>query len=583
MADKQTLTNKEMIDLLLHKASEQQIGDNFRVKVHRRSNNGTYIPGAAQHVCTLKDAMVIHLANPETWIPQLLGGGAYALIVYPGDNMTTPIGSELTFTHAGVPSREIVDFDAPKRTDWAGPAEIIWPQRPNQQQPSSMFSVAPQSATQGTAPQTIVPGSGPAGGQFNQQQWVPSPSTGPSPELVALQQRERELAGREMQLREEALRRETQLVLDKARQDMDAERARMKAEMDMIRTQASAPRMNIGEIIAGITAALTPIAALLMDQSKTTRELAARQAEQAQLQQNKILEMIVSKPAISPEMQLMMERLTPKDNTTSAEMLHSITDTMRNMTSMTMDALAQASEMQGGQRQESTGMLIVKEMAKLAENLGGAGSRAMMQRQPAPHPRPIAVRALPGSAAAPLPQAPQHVGATPLAQPQHPAFNGVPQAQQQVAPQVDQLQQLIRSGLIPANIAPTRMPDGNLSFPSAPAALEFLIRTRDEPTKIIAVLRDNISDATLRHEFMQAGGVIELFERRLGREWMQADPANQPYMHNLAGLIQEALQDMGIIQGGAQEEEQEEQEQEAGPEDAQYVEGQAPESQEIVG
>lgn len=564
MADK-TLGNEEMTSLLTHHAKEQQIGDNFRVKVKRLGGSQGFLAGAPQHVCTLKDAMIVHLANPETWIPPLLGGGTYALTVYPGDSMTQIIGNDIRFQYTGVPAKDL-DFDAITKADWSGPGAIIWPPRPGAPLLPSLVSMAPQAQTQVTAPQTMLPGASVSGGQLGSFGTVGQQNF--SAEFQLLEQQRRELAEQAMRIREEALKKETELTFAKMRADLEAERARWKAEAEAAKAAVIAPKQP--SVLEQLIPALAPVLTAMMQQSQETRMMMMKQSELAQQQQQNMMQLILAKPSVDPLMLSLIEKMNakPASDTSTVEMMHSITDTMGSMTRLTMDALASAAELGGGQQKENVPMMLVKEIARVVEHFGTMGSNALRSRAPLPQ-RPVQIRPLPGSPAA------QGAGALAMGQ-QVPMNGGVAQGNGQLngmPPNGSSGPQQQNPLAVPPpsgtyqGPAFQRTQNGDMIFNSVPDALEYQLRMRNPAPTVVTFLMNNIQDPTLQAEYTQAGGMVQLLERRLG-DWLRADPINYPYVQGFMRLIQDALRAKGLIP----DEEGEESETGTEPEDAQYEE-----------
>lgn len=119
-AEQRNFTTDDTIRMLQAKATEAT--DDFLVKVFRKPHAAA-IPGL---VASLSGAAIQHFTSPELWLPVLAGGGKYLLQGYHATDTSRAIGGFINFPIDNTEVRD-VDFTAPSKTDWRGPATLEYP------------------------------------------------------------------------------------------------------------------------------------------------------------------------------------------------------------------------------------------------------------------------------------------------------------------------------------------------------------------------------------------------------------------------------------------------------------------------
>ena len=307
-----------------------------------------------------KGGSVEHLNAIESWLPRLVGGGEYIIVV----NHETDAGRRFPFSInlTGAPLSH-VNTSVVQALDWAGPANLASPnpqsmaqdaqaqsQQPQQQaaqfspfaRPMQMTQPTVQQVMQQPVPQIPVT---PAGAQGIAQM-----APGAADSYLAVQRAE--AAARDVISAKEAAldRRETEERMRREAADRESKlKAEMDSKFDSIKNAilASKPVEKQGAdpmaIVAGIAAALAPIAQAFISSSAEARriqiEMQQRQAEmqmkaqadQAAMQQRMqeqttaLMLKAMEKPSTSPEMQAIFE-LTRTQSESQGVMMSRIVD-----------------------------------------------------------------------------------------------------------------------------------------------------------------------------------------------------------------------------------------------------------------
>lgn len=118
MADRQ-LSNEEVVSLMNAKIQETGI-DSFRIRINRRPKPPAIAP---ESVGLVGGATAIHVAQPESWLPAVLGGGQYILSVFHESAPTILVGA-VQWTIRAEP-KEVFDPLPMNMDGWNGPTSVI--------------------------------------------------------------------------------------------------------------------------------------------------------------------------------------------------------------------------------------------------------------------------------------------------------------------------------------------------------------------------------------------------------------------------------------------------------------------------
>jgi hypothetical protein len=439
-----TYTHEETVSLLNEKA-KQGSGDKFVVKVNRRGG----MSGLLEHIATLSEATVEHIANPEMWLPQLCGGGEFSLRVSHMDSPSAPVGGYLTFKFPGE------RFTSPRTqavgtSTWAGPALLMFPART----PSGLPDGGPAQIPGVPAPPTFTSGYGMPQPQLGQQpQMTPQqpvfnydPALEAKRELLARQERElveaKSKAEREAALRESELKqKEREVVL---RHDFDA-------KLKETKETSTKPAELLAAATPIVTALMTMMRQSRSDMLRMQEENARRSEENSRRNTEMMLQMQQQTQAL---MMKMMENKGPDpmvtamleiqkaSSTGNAEMMTRMVDAMGTVSKTSIGMVEVLADIQLGGAPEHPMLAAVKEgvkaMAQLSKGAeSGARSAAKQsakqlpppgQRQQAPAPAQSAPKGTNGAQAH---QTPAQVFEAPNAPAPNmpPAFDGLPPAE----------------------------------------------------------------------------------------------------------------------------------------------------------
>lgn len=543
-----TYSPDETIRLLAERAKTGT--DRFVVKVSRRRG----MAGLLEHIATLTEATVNHIANPETWLPLLCGGGDYGLLVSHMDEVSARLGGVLTYKFQGAPL-ERVNLQALQRNDWNGPGQIIFPAATESGLPNGSAGATAQgpgvSSGYGMPPHLAPPGGNPAAVH-------PFAGTPFGPPLYDERtERERERLAREARELAESKAKSERLLAEREFEVREKEReAKLKEEVTARQRELEAKLVQQQQGQAGlkeVVAAIAPIAAALIQSSQQARldqmrmqEESSRRfmemmtAQQAQMQAI-MLKMTESK-GMDPSVTAMLEMM--KTNSSgSAEMMTRIVDAMGTVSKTSVGMIEAIAELNLGGPSEHPLLGAVREgiraMATLSQG-ATAGARKAVQAQTQP-PQ------LPGSTQ-PKQQAPQQAkptnGATgaqvvheaPHPPPNHPPASEAPAAFGEAEPGkleapvegkvIERLKELIVAHHDPAQVA------------------EFFI--------VALMTTKEMQEALTKHN----GDFGGLIGEHLGL-WAMTDDANREYLAKLGAEAERIGIERGLFAGQDEEPEEE--------------------------
>jgi len=364
-----------------------QNGDCFKLKVMRRPNAASSI---TQHMGTFADAKWEHIANAESWIAPLFGGGLYVIQVFDGKDARRSFGTICPSEIVGAP-RPLNPAIA-RSTSWLGPQLIL------------------SSEPQPTGVAGSILGSDPF-------QSTITPRTGDGAGIAALLEELRrkgeEVSQREHKLEVEGLRRES------------AERAaRLEAQ---IRAMGERPASDPAQVIGAVLAAAAPIvsaflasagetrkAQLVLDEARISREREERAAA-------------LARPLIDPALLAIIQGSADraaKQSEEFANLMRAQAESAR--TNAEGQAVAQRTMLQTiadvaslqlklGKPDEAPGIDWGKVIAGVMQGIAAMGAQRAGQPQPQPTP--------PGTSPIPTPQLPAEPQAPPV--PESPALNAI--------------------------------------------------------------------------------------------------------------------------------------------------------------
>lgn len=540
------MTPDETLRLIQERAKAS--GDRFLVKVGRRKGYA----GLFEHLATLGEATVEHIANPETWLPNFAGGGDYNMRVSHAEDLNTPIGAPLPVKLTGEPLMPRIN--ALSSSGWQGPARLLYPlaepatPTPAAQPPN--MQVNPQLAGAG------LPGSP---GTFSVP---PNPFTHPGyypvhDERLA-QERER-LAEKERALSEMKLKQERENAAEKAELARKESEAKLRAEMDarsreleakLAAAAASGPKTT--DLITALSSTLGPILMKMMDNQNAmrlemmkveaeNRRAAAELAQKSAEQQQQMMLMLTKDKGVDPTVTTLIEVMR-SNASGGAEMMSRVIDAMGVVSKTSVGMIESIADLRLGGEPENPVLQAVREGVKAMAALSkGAETGARKQVQ--------AQKNLPKSPTQQLPpgqQAPQNgtQAQQVFERPDAPAAPNMPPASE-AAPQQQQ-------AFGDASTAPVK----GLGQPvegHVLSVLEAAIRDHHDPDEVadffILALRLPETQAALKAANNDPNVLIA---EKLGLAWVMV-PANREYLEDLGAAVQEAGIEAGVIEAPADE------------------------------
>lgn len=333
---------------------------NLVIKISRRETLGVGGVMRPALVCTIGGASIAHAISPEVWLPRLLGGGRYTLAVFPPGVSTSPIVDGIDTELSGQPY-PTPDLDAPKEDGWNGPKHVIYPLPRPSRESTPMVIQSPPGA--GSSPSTSVPHTTSLG------------SGGPN--LGAAQQEELRRAHEQYQAQIAALNQ--RLADEQRRREMDEIRSAQKREVDALKAEMrellqravppppppAPPQQSIGDLVKELLPAVLPVVTAIMA-SNAERE---RRAEE---RQNKVLEALANRPAISPEIKELMEAQRA-DQLPVTAILQQTAQATAAMASQMLSMAREVAEMQSGP-EESAGIKVIREVGNAVQGIMSAST-----------------------------------------------------------------------------------------------------------------------------------------------------------------------------------------------------------------
>lgn len=526
------LTNQETVALIAEKAKETGI-DQFKVKISRKP-----MAGLPMQIATFEDATTEQIANPETWLPRMFGGGPHFIVTaFHVNDKTRPVGGFLNFHLPGEVRR--VDPRILTSSDWAGPRQMSFPRF---ERPQDTDITLLSDGLDGAAPQAPASGRS-VGGHFSQvTSTIPGTNPADAARLAAAEAKlnaaEGEIRRREKEVAEDRHRME----LERVKAEANAQVAALREDVKRLAERALAPVTSQGpgtiEVLLDkvLPVALGMMQTVMKDGADQRLALAKMQmdanAKQADVQLQ-ILQKLGEKPAVDPLLlDLIRERKGGGFEEAQMQM-------MSTMTQTTLQAVTTAAEvaMMGQGPAEPPSVAIAKQIVKGLQALALAAKSTGTTQPPARNQQ------LPGTTQPASRQLP----------PQSPPTNG--SAQVQPATRPAQPGQPAAFGGIDVS--------GIDMSPGIVDRIEQAIRNRADVETVVNL----ILAATKHPEFVAElqkhnGGVMELFSARGLMDWLRADEANNaPYVQRLMQRLQERAAETGAFVSGDDElPEQEEEE-----------------------
>lgn len=506
-------TPEKTLELLIERA--KNAGDSFRIKIWRHNQ----MTQQTHQIALFSGAQLVHVTNPELWMPQLAGGGQFAFYVYHVTDPNAHLGGPLKFNVDG--EARPVDLLAVKRPEWQGPKQMDFPIAG--QPPSPSYAVGPSLNPTVAAPQTSVPGGLGGGPTFSSQ----------SGEVA------RALA--ELQSQNNALLT-AQRHLDSERQNLQLERIRMEndARMRDFEHKISA-QAKPAEPFAGVKELIAPLIGLFqmwMQGQNEMRQLMFKLDQERANESRTMLMKVMERPAVDPLMMTLFEKLQglSQANSPSAEMVG-------QMAELTMSMVDRAAEMANGQP-ESHWITAARELSK---GLGAAISGMKVQKKSAGGQggRPAPGFGLPGPSGIPQNTTAPGSYAAPASGfsgvPGTPAGNGagaVPtQNYQPPSPQV------MNQPAAPAAPAPVQETRVMSVIESLVAAVKAYSPVEQIAKAVIA----SLPDPGFQHELTLVDGSLQGLAAKFLGDWVPTDERNAPYLAALLAAIEKEGRSAGVF------------------------------------
>lgn len=371
VSEQKIFTNEDTLQLLTAKAGETG-EDSFWVRVGRKKFPFTDI------IARFENATRDHLSRPESWLPQLAGGGSYMLAVGHNSDPSAPVGGPLQYTFKGEgkePDPRIVDSP-----EWMGPKKLIFPLPIDPMKAGERFdggTAMPRPVVGGT---TTLPAAAatPSSADFQVQLF-----------RMQMEQMAKDAERRDREFREgiERQRREHQELIARLEQKLAA-RAPERPALD----------------VPALLAAGTPLVTALFAASEKAKADQEARMQMVMQQQQELTKSLLQRPAMDPATEKVLDRLQQLAEKSqpagSLEMLDSMSSAMQTMTQIAMKAATAVAEAQmgGGAKEESAGLKAFREGMRALENVFKAVAVQRMGVAQPQQPQRPAFKAITGGA-----------------------------------------------------------------------------------------------------------------------------------------------------------------------------------------
>jgi hypothetical protein len=345
---------------------------NLMIKVSKRD---TALPSGiyrSQIVCTLSGAAISHVANPELWLPALMGGGEFLLSVHAAGQSSVALVEGIPVTLIG-DERRLPDLDVTSDPSWKGPKTIIYPSKKAIPPTPTVIASPPNMNTSlpGTAPQTPSQFSGGSGGTHHDAELRRMIEE----QRAYAQQLQQQLQESNRLRDEERHKREMEAL--KLRQESEMERQRQETERIRREVEAmkNAPPPQRGPSIAETLKELVPV---LMPAITAYMGASAERERRAEERQAEILKAMQSRPAIDPVLKEILDQKAANELPVMTVLQQSAQANAAMMSQM-MDMAQRYAEATAGPEENP--------VVKIAREVGSALRDIATPVVPAPRPR----------------------------------------------------------------------------------------------------------------------------------------------------------------------------------------------------
>lgn len=370
---------------------------NLTIKVATKDVVGPSGIFRARIVCTMVGGHSSHVANPELWLPRLMGGGRFVLSVFAPNGGSAALVDNIDVDLQGEP-RAFPDLDAAEDlSTWKGPRKIIYPTKRAVETASSPISIgAPPPlphVTNVAAPQTMASGVAPGVGVVPHEE-IRRISDHYTQQISALNQRlideqhKREMDARDAQHKQDMAR-------------LEASIKEAKSAVTNVPAPASVPKTSLSDVIKELTPLLAPVIVAWQTASadrERRQEERDRRAEERQTELIKVL--ATPKPVIDPILKEFLDAQRA-EQLPAASMIQQIASATSSLTSQMIEVLKFQAEVNAGPEEQPI-IKVVREVGSAIQGIAASaaaaprGPRKLPSQQPPPPSRPAPQPAMHG-------------------------------------------------------------------------------------------------------------------------------------------------------------------------------------------
>lgn len=313
MATDKIFSQGEIMEAIKTKAAATNL-DSFRVRVNRR--DAPHLP--PNILATFDEVNQSHIMGPELWLLELFGGGSFEVTVAhasdPNSHLPGPIKFTYDTTQFPLKKPTYVDVvNAISQPSWMGPVKLIFP-RP----PAAPPGIVTQTITPGVGVTKITAGEAQQPLTLANTASVGGAAVAPLTNVMSTSTNpvERQEAGRLMQVSESLEKKERELF-----------EKQIELKMESMRPSNAAPAAGVMEIMT----AVTPLVLQFLQSKQQMETMMFNAQQESAKQQMAMMQMMMAPKPMDPELRLLLEQATKKDDNSQLKGMAEMMGTMANV------------------------------------------------------------------------------------------------------------------------------------------------------------------------------------------------------------------------------------------------------------
>lgn len=352
MATDKIYSQAEIVEAIKSKAAALNL-DSFRVRINRKP--APHLP--PDILATFDEVTVAHLMSPEVWLLELFGGGSFELSVAhasdPNSHLPGPLKCTYDTGNFPVKRPTYVDvINATSQTTWLGPLKLIFP-RP----PAAPPGIVTQTITPGVGVTKITAGESQQPVTLSNTNSVGGAAVGPLAQVMGTTTNpvERHEAGRLMQVSESLEKKERELF-----------EKQIELKMESMRPATTGPDMM------AVVTAVTPLVLQFLQSKQQMETMMFNAQQESAKQQMAMMQMMMAPKPMDPELRLLLEAATKKDDNAQLKGMAEMMGTMANVSMQIIQTNAEMMAASQPQQESPAYALARQALVALSGMMGSA-------------------------------------------------------------------------------------------------------------------------------------------------------------------------------------------------------------------